>query len=71
MQISQFEYKDVLIDLTHHNGYLAWAFTYADKPYGAKVKVESKKTIDIASVASQLILNAVATYEDLRLPKGT
>jgi hypothetical protein len=69
MQISQFTHGDVTIELTFHNGFLAWSFSYADQPYGAKLEVKSKKVIDIASIAAQLMINAIETYEDLRLSK--
>lgn len=66
MHISQFQYKDLTVDLTHHKGRLAWAFEYDGQPYGAALEVKSKKVLDIASISAQLILNAIATYEDLK-----
>ena len=70
MQISQFEYKDTTLEITYQNGHLAWAFELDGKNYGARTKVNGKKTIDVASTAANLLLNAIATYEDLRLSQG-
>jgi hypothetical protein len=71
MQISQFTYKDCPIELTVNNGFIAYTFTYNGKSYGVKNKIESKKVLNIASVAFNLALNAIETYEDLRLREGT
>jgi len=70
MNISQFTYKDVTFDVTFNNGFLAYTFNYLDKTYGIKLDVSGRKVLDISSVAFQLALNAIETYENIRLREG-
>lgn len=70
MKISQFTYKEVTFDVTFNNGFLAYTFNYLDKTYGIKLDVGGRKVLDIASVAFQLALNAIETYENIRLREG-
>lgn len=70
MNISTFEFDGTTFELTFNNGFLAWGFDYHGKQYGTKVKIPSKKVIDVASVAFELALNAVKSYEDIRLRAG-
>lgn len=66
MNISTFEYNGATFELTFNNGFLAWGFDYNGKQYGSKVKVSGKKVLDIASIAFELALNAIKSYENLR-----
>lgn len=70
MNISTFEYNDATFELTYNNGFLAWGFDYNGKQYGSKVRVSGKKVLDIASIAFELALNAIKSYENLRLREG-
>lgn len=70
MTISQFTYKDATFDVTFNNGYIAYTFEHNGKRYGIKLKPASKKTIDVASAAFNLALNAIETYENIRLREG-
>ena len=70
MNISQFTYKDVTFDVTFNNGYLAYTFQYDGKTYGIKLDVSGRKVLDIASVAFQLAINAIDTYENIQLREG-
>ena len=70
MNISQFTYKDVTIDVTFNNGFLAYTFAYNGKNYGVKLDVSGRKVLDITNVAFQLALNAIETYENIRLREG-
>jgi hypothetical protein len=65
MQISQFTFKDTDVDLTYLNGWIAYTFEKNGKTYGGKVKVETKKHMDIISYAFNLALNLLETYEAL------
>lgn len=70
MNISQFTYKDITFDVIYNNGFLAYTFQYLGKTYGIKLDVSGRKVLDIASVAFQLALNAIETYENIRLREG-
>lgn len=70
MNISQFTYKDVTIDVTFNNGFLAYTFMYDGKTYGVKLDVSGRKVLDITNVAFQLAINAIETYENIRLREG-
>ena len=65
MNISQFTYKDITIDVTHNNGYLSYSFEYEGSPYGYKLKPQGKKTMDIVNATFLLIISAIDTYENL------
>ena len=65
MNISQFTYKDVTIDVTFNNGFLSYAFEYEGQPFGYKTKLASRKVMDVVNTTFVLILNAIETYENL------
>ena len=63
MQISQFTYKDIDVDLTFNNGFIAYTFEKNGDTYGGKVEPPSRKNIDLISYAFNLALNLLETYE--------
>ena len=52
--------------MTFKKGFIAFTFEKDGKSYGAKMKVPSRGVMDIFSVASLLIINAVETIESLK-----
>lgn len=58
------------MDVTFANGYLACSFIHKDKPYGQKMKVRSRKVMDVTNVAFLLLTNAIETYENLSQSTG-
>lgn len=65
MQISQFTYKDTNVDLTYNNGWIAYTFEKNHKTYGGRIKIETKKHMDLISYAFNLAINLLETYEAL------
>lgn len=65
MNISQFTYKDITIDVTYNNGYLSYAFEYEGQTFGYKTKPQGKKTMDIVNATFLLLISALDTYENL------
>ncbi len=49
--------------MTFKKGFIAYTFNYDGKSYGSKVKLESRGVMDIMSVASLLIIQAIETIE--------
>jgi len=66
MEIFSFEIKGQQVDMTFKKGFIAFTFEKDGKSYGAKMKVPSRGVMDIFSVASLLIINAVETIESLK-----
>ncbi len=71
MQISQFQFKDVDVDVTFHNGYIAYTFEKNGETFGGKVKPPSRKHIDLISYAFNLALNLLETQEALCKSKSS
>jgi hypothetical protein len=70
MIILQYPHKDTTFDVTYNNGFVAYSFFYNGKPYGNKVKVPSRKAIDIIGASFLLATNAIETYENIRVREG-
>jgi hypothetical protein len=65
MEVYSFTIKNHQVDMTFKKGFVAYTFEKDGKSYGQKVKVPSRGVMDIISVASLLIINAVETIEAL------
>lgn len=64
-KINTFTLKGIDIDVLFNNGFLGYTFTYKGASYGQKVKVRSRKVVDITAATFLLIENALSTYEKL------
>lgn len=64
-RISTFTLKGKDIDLLYNNGFLAYSFEHDGQSYGNKVKLESRKVVDVASATFLLLTNALDTREAL------
>ena len=71
MNILTFTYKGQDIDVTVNNGFVAYSFIQDGQSYGAKVKLPSRKTQDVVAITSNLIINAIETYEELCQPNNS
>jgi hypothetical protein len=73
-KINTFTLEGFDVDVLYQNGYLAYSFEFDGKPYGQKIKLESKSVVDISTVTFLLLENALATHKKLnennRLRKG-
>lgn len=66
MKISIFTYREVDIELTLNNGFLAYSFELQG-PHGLKVNVGKRpKTLDIMNATTQLIINAIETINKIK-----
>lgn len=64
-RISTFTLKGKDIDLLYRNGFLAYTFEHEGKNYGNKVKLASRKVVDVASATFLLLENALSSLENL------
>lgn len=65
MEVYQFQVKDQQIDMTYKNGFISYVFEKGGKSYGQKVKVSKRGIMDLVSIASLLVINAIETIEAL------
>ena len=70
MDIAQLTYKDVVFDVTVKNGYVAYVFQYNGESYGIKAKPATRSTMDIVATTFNLAINAIESYENIRLREG-
>ncbi len=64
-KISTFSVRNTDVDMTYHNGFLAYTFEVDGRSFGYKVKLEKKGIIEVASAAFLLFQNAHETMDAL------
>jgi len=64
-KINTLSLRGIDIDIFYNNGFIAYSFMKDGKSYGQKVKLPSKKVIDISASTFLLFENALETYESL------
>lgn len=70
-RISTFTLKGKDIDLLYHNGFLAYSFEHEGKSYGNKVKLASRKVVDVSAATFLLLENALESLENLNANNST
>jgi hypothetical protein len=63
--ISQFEYKGEAVDLLYASGQISYVFERKGKRYGNAVKAQGKGIRDIMNATAALVINYVATLEEV------
>lgn len=63
--ISTVPVQNVPIEFLYDKGYIGYTINVNGSPYGSKVKLESKKVIDIISAVALIIGNALDTKQAL------
>ena len=65
-KINTFTLEGLDIDILYNNGFLAYTIQYEGKTYGQKIKVKSKRIVDITTATFLLIENALSTHKQLK-----
>lgn len=57
------EIKGIPIDLYYRNGQIAYSFEHNGEHFGSKIKLNSRKVLDIVSATCLLFVNALDSAE--------
>lgn len=65
--ISVIPYKDIEINFMEEPGFVGYSFGFQGRNYGQKVPLDSKKRVDLINALGALIINAIESYENIKL----